>query len=292
MMIKSLNKSIIASLLVFVMMLSLPFQALAQAQASRASDTSVGSNVSILVDNEEKMVVSTTIPAAIPYNSFARSNALASEDAVTNDITGTMTINKNLQTMTLVTNEKSEISSANQRTYDVDIHEINSFGDINATFTDLETNQIYTIEQDKLQASFAPAIPIGVVLGESLIAWLIGTGAAIVIAAETWATVNSVREHLREKKYEHYEAKIVAGNLYVGKAIDLAGAAYRLTNPMFVVEHQNVWSTSSSAAERVARTAGNGATPVGPELNVHQIPGFFYYTHYHTWNRVGGHSFF
>ncbi|RAW10178.1 hypothetical protein DC345_29375 [Paenibacillus taichungensis] len=285
-MIKSLNKSIIASILAFAMIFSFTFQA--QAQESRFSDHSTGSNVDILVDNADEMVISATMPAI--NSSFARVSALASENATTTDITGTLTIDKNLQTMTLVTNEKSEVSTANQRTYDVVIHEVNSLGDINATFTDLETNESYSIEQDKLQASFA--IPIGIVIGETLLAWLVGIGATLIVATETWVTVNEIRETLRQKKYEHYEAQIMGGKLYVGHSIDLAGAAQRLVNPMFTKAHANVWSVNSAAAARVARVAGGGATPVGPELNITQVPGFFYYAHYHTASRIGGHSFF
>ncbi|WP_338591149.1 hypothetical protein V6669_04685 [Paenibacillus sp. Y5S-9] len=289
-MIKSLNKSIIASLLAFVMTFSLAFQA--HAQESRASNLSLESksDITILIDNEEKMVVSATMPAIIPNNSFARTSALKSEDAIATDITGTMTIDKNVKTMTLVTNEKSEISSANQRTYDVTIHEINSLGEINATFTDLETNQTYTIEQDKFQASFA--IQIGIILGQSVISGLLAIGALLIVANETWASVIEVRDILRQKSHEHYHANIMGGQLYVGPAIDLGSASTRMINPMLSAAANNVWSTTRMGAERVARSAGGGVTPVGPELNVDKIPGFYYYAHYHTWNRVGGHSFF
>ncbi|MBY0202686.1 hypothetical protein [Paenibacillus cucumis (ex Kampfer et al. 2016)] len=287
---KTLNKSIIASLLAFVMTFSLAFQA--HAQETRVSNFSSESqsDITILIDNEEKMVVSATIPAITPNNSFAKINALTSEYDVTTDITGTMTIDKNVKSMTLVTNEKSEISSANQRTYDVNIHEINSLGDIHATFTDLETNQTYTIEQDKFQASFA--IQLGIIVGEKVIAGLLAIGAILIVTNETWASVIEIRETLRQKNHEYYQANIMGGQLYVGPAIDLASASARLINPMFSAAAQNVWSTTRLGAERVARTAGGGVTPVGPELNVDKIPGFYYYAHYHTWNRVGGHSFF
>lgn len=284
-MIKSFNKSIIASILAFVMIFSFTFQA--QAQESRLSDFSVGSNVDVLVDNTDEMVISATMPAL--NTSFARVSALASKNETTTDITGTLTINKNLGKMTLITNEKSEVSTANLRTYDVVINEVNSLGDINATFTDLETNESYSIEQDKLQASFA--IPIGIVIGETLLAWLVGVGATLIIATETWVTVNEIRETLRQKNMNTTKPKSW-GKLYVGHSIDLAGAAHRLVNPMYTKSMANVWSVNSAAAARVARVAGGGATPVGPELNVNQVPGFFYYAHYHTASRMGGHSFF
>ncbi|WP_440115555.1 hypothetical protein [Paenibacillus sp. QZ-Y1] len=125
-----------------------------------------------------------------------------------------------------------------------------------------------------------------------MLAWLLGIGAVLIVANETWATVIEIRETLRQKSHEYYQANIMGGQLYVGPAIDLTSAAARLVNPMLAAPAKNVWSTTRTGAERVARTAGGGVTPAGPELNVDKIPGFYYYAHYHTWNRVGGHSFF
>lgn len=52
----------------------------------------------------------------------------------------------------------------------------------------------------------------------------------------------------------------------------------------------DVWSTSKNNAQKIARLAGNGKTPIGPEKHGNGKPG--YYSHYHIYNRSGGHSFY
>ena len=54
--------------------------------------------------------------------------------------------------------------------------------------------------------------------------------------------------------------------------------------------NRNVWSKSSDLAMSVAKTAGGGNTPIGPEI--HFKPGEVMYYHYHTYDRSGGHSYF
>lgn len=207
------------------------------------------------------------------------------------DIVGVMTVDKKEAEMTLVTNEKSEDGSSNETVYEVLIHSINDDGEMNATFTNLETNESFLIEQDKLQASFV--IPIGVIIGEALLGYLLGIGAALVVAYETISVINEVRDILKkDQRYHHYTARILGGNLYVGNAIDLSAAAARIMNPIFTENTKNVWSTNSALAEAVARVAGEGKTPKGPEVTCGQLPGNFYYAHYHTNDRTGGHSFF
>ncbi|BCG60068.1 hypothetical protein PUR_34930 [Paenibacillus sp. URB8-2] len=203
-----------------------------------------------------------------------------------------MKLDKSTKKITLQTNEKSEVTNENKRTYNVVINDVKENGDIDAVFTDIETNESYKIEQDKLEASFVWLIPIGVVIGEWLISQLLAAGTAIVIAGVTYVVATEIAQSLRNKQYDHYEAKLMSGKVWIGNAIPLVDAAARLVNPMFTTANQNVWSKSAALAALVAQTAGGGRTPAGPELSCNQVHGFTYIVHYHTWNRVGGHSFF
>lgn len=117
----------------------------------------------------------------------------------------------------------------------------------------------------------------------------------MLIAGVTYVALNEagVLSKLREDKTaNHFMAKIIGGKVWVGDGMSLEAAAFRLVNPMLVKAEQNVWSKSSAYADLVARTAGGGKESKGPELTCDQLPGFFYYAHYHTHDRTGGHSFF
>jgi transcriptional regulator with XRE-family HTH domain len=82
-------------------------------------------------------------------------------------------------------------------------------------------------------------------------------------------------------------------DVWIGSAISESVAVTRLGsfNGDSNVTGNDVWSRSMSKAALVAKKAGGGKEPIGPEIEKEGL-GFGYYYHYHTWNRVGGHSFF
>lgn len=258
-----------------------------QAYAKSERSDEISPNFHVITKDENKVEVEARYSTGNSdmFRSFGKTEQNDS------DIVGVMTVDKKEAEMTLVTNEKSEDGSSNETVYEVLIHSINDDGEMNATFTNLETNESFLVEQDKLQASFV--IPIGVIIGEALLGYLLSIGAALVVAYETISVITEVRDILKkDQRYHHYTARILGGNLYVGNAIDLSEAAARIVNPIFTVNTKNVWSTSAPLADAVARLAGGGNTPKGPEVTCDQLPGNFYYAHYHTYNRDGGHSFF
>lgn len=242
------------------------------------------SNYKVLENNDETLSITTKF-ANTPNTLFKTSRA--------DETVGKMTLDKNTHEITFTTNETSTITGKNEKIYNVVINELTGEnGDlINATFTDTETNQTFQIEQDKTTASVPVLVPIGVIIGEWLLAQLLAAGTAVVIGGVTYAIWDSVVSKLRsEKKFNHYQAKIISGQVGIGPGISLGVATVRLASPD--IYNNNVWSIDASNAFLVALEAGGGTILAGPELNVDQALGFVYHAHYHTSTRYGGHSFF
>ncbi len=57
-------------------------------------------------------------------------------------------------------------------------------------------------------------------------------------------------------------------------------------------KNNNVWSKTYALAATVAKDAGNGRTPIGPERDKGKTSAEGYYFHFHIHNRTGGHSFY
>ncbi|MFD2114170.1 SAR2788 family putative toxin [Paenibacillus yanchengensis] len=259
-------------------------------EASIANSTLNGIEFEIDVDNEAELVIKKV--NGIQAKSYSTFTATDTTSDI-NSVEATMTLDKNTHEITLVTNEVSESSEKYGRKYNVTINAVNSYGDIDATFTDTETNTSYNVQQDKLEASLVWFIPLGVIIGEALLAQLISAALAITIGTVVYVAASDagVLTKLRNRKdVDHYMAVISAGKVWIGNALTLAQAKYRITDPMLNDDYRNVWSRTSALAELVVTYPNKPA--IGPELNVNQPIGFFFYTHYHRWDRLGGHSFF
>ncbi|MFP7473385.1 SAR2788 family putative toxin [Niallia taxi] len=159
-----------------------------------------------------------------------------------------------------------------------------------ATFIDKETGEEYNVNTNEFKTSLVWLIPIGVVLGEALIAHLISAGLAVVIAGITYTAVKEVAKELKKKKHEHYMAVLTKGDLYIGNSLSKAQAVSRLKSSD--KKNNNVWSVSYSAAAKIAREAGGNRTPIGPERDKGKSSAEGYYFHFHLYNRSGGHSFY
>ncbi|WCF06449.1 hypothetical protein NDS46_19070 [Paenibacillus thiaminolyticus] len=173
---------------------------------------------------------------------------------------------------------------------------LNDFTDSGAhiTFQDLETGQETTLNPDEITPRFVWVVPLVEVIGAKLIEALLLTAAVVAINEIEFAKTDSVVETLRNNnRYDHYYAKIMQGDVWIGPAISESGAVARLVsfNGDKDVSGNDVWSRTMSKAALVAKKAGGGKEPVGPEIEGPGL-GFGFYYHYHTWNRVGGHSFF
>lgn len=177
--------------------------------------------------------------------------------------------------------------------YNVEINDIKSNEEIDATFTNIETGKsVDTLHNTtgEVTPQLVFLVPLGVIIGEALLASLIATAVAIEFGGVAYATISAIKDRVKNDKYDHYAAKIVQGNVWIGPSLSLAQASARLGG--ISIQENNVWSKNSTLASAVARAAGGGRKPEGPELQVEQKEGIFYYVHYHTWNRAGGHSFF
>lgn len=279
---RMLRKQIyIAVALCVALLASITFQQSAFAQ----SDVSTSDYV-VVQDDSSKLVIKNKVDTNKNFRMMRTS---------TEEVHATIEMDKRSQEITLNTDEASTITGKNEKRYNVIIDDVTGEDDdIKARFIDVETNEVFNVNTGTVTASFAFLIPLGVIIGTALIEHLISIALAVTIGGIAWAVVTEIRANLREKEYDHYMAKIMQGNVWVGDALDLGSAAYRLTNPFLDWQNNNVWSRTSAAAALVAYTAGNGNTPVGPELTIDKSGGsiMFFYSHYHTWNRAGGHSFF
>jgi hypothetical protein len=143
-------------------------------------------------------------------------------------------------------------------------------------FTDLTTGETYTLDNfGEVSASFAPAIPIGIGIVSWLLSHLISIGAAITILGTTFILFTKAK---KSRKFEHFKATIYNGKLYIGNGVGYASAV----NWSKKGKGHDTWSTSKSAAKKVARGVRNGLKPVGPEIDSNR-KGKFY--HYHPYGR-------
>lgn len=200
-----------------------------------------------------------------------------------------LTMDKENQELTLATNEESKKTTKKERNYKVIINDIKN-DSVVATFIDTETNEVYHIDQTKKEPSFAFLVPIGVVIGEWLLAQLIAAATAVTIGGIVYTVATEVAETLKKEKYNHYAAKIMQGKIWLGPALSLDQAVSRFIG--FDIYNRDVWSTKFNYAWQVAYEAGGKKTPVGPETSNGSDDEGIYWPHYHTWNRVGGHSFY
>lgn len=163
------------------------------------------------------------------------------------------------------------------------------------TYEDEATGKTATVGSDdsEIRPMVVWLAPLVTIVGAKLIEALLLTAAVIVINEIDFARTDAIATSLRNKSYNHYYARIVQGDVWIGPAITETYAAIRLTsfNGDEDVSGNDVWSKTLSGAAKVAERAGGGKEPVGPEIHGAGL-GFGYYYHYHTWNRVGGHSFF
>ncbi|MEC1625384.1 SAR2788 family putative toxin [Bacillus mojavensis] len=206
--------------------------------------------------------------------------------------TVTAEVDKEDATAIVTSVEKDENGKDIEKKYEVDIEEANG-NDIVATFRDIDTDQVYNVNTKEAQASFAFLAPIAVVVGGALVEHLVAASLAMVIAGVTYTVYSEVSKKIKkQKKYYHYAATLNKGNgkLYIGPALSQTQAVKRLKSG-------DVYSLSKSKAYTVAKKAGHGKKPVGPENHrINPKTGKKrkgdYYWHYHAYKRKGGHSFY
>jgi len=185
------------------------------------------------------------------------------------------------------------LNNENVHQYSLRLNDVTDNG-AHITIQDQKTREIATYNPDENLPSFIWVIPLIEVVGAKLIEALLLVTAVVAINGMDFAKTDSIAAELRNnQKYDHYYAKIMQKDVWIGSAISESVAVTRLGsfNGDSNVTGNDVWSRSMSKAALVAKKAGGGKEPIGPEIEKEGL-GFGYYYHYHTWNRVGGHSFF
>lgn len=254
-------------------------------QTAKANNFSInGVQIETIENNDKNIILKGT-------KDGASLELLQNKDTLDISLSGDSKLFKNSDSKSLSASQQNVLYS-DPTNYKVILNQVTN-SKIDASFIDIETDEeISTVHTStgEITPQVAFLVPLGVVVGEALIAALLASAIAVTIGGIVWTTVGSVKEKIRNEQYNHYMAKIMQGNVYIGNAISLTQASSRLAG--ISPADNNVWSKNSALAEQVALLAGGGKKPIGPELQVEQVPNVFYYVHYHTWNRAGGHSFF
>lgn len=253
-------------------------------------------NIEILENNDQVIKLKTTIDGVV---------GILTQDQDTLEIT-LDTIDTNISVSSLaLSNEKGfNIASNEIKRYELTLNDSpgkSSEDNYSTTYQDVNTGEEFTVNSDSYENSGSPGtvtpflvwlLPIGAIIGEILISHLLAMATAVIIGSITWAVAEAVTTKLREEKHDHYAARIMQQQVWIGPSISLAVAKARLIsfNGDADAPGSDVFSRTLSLAVKVAKEAGGGKEPVGPEIHGPLGGGFLY--HYHTWNRVGGHSFF
>ncbi|GIN89425.1 hypothetical protein J22TS1_04760 [Siminovitchia terrae] len=277
-------KQIIAVLLSLLLMVGLLPNGTATAQET---DIVQEVNDSVIVEsNDEELVVKTDIEFEenVPTNE-------ATEEPVSEEIKEAevaLSINYETNEITLESVEMDTEGSKVVKEYKVDVETAND-EEIVATFTDVNTNKEYNIDTKELQASVAFLIPVGVVIGEALLAHLISIGLATVIGGVAYIAIS---EFLKKKKTKnHYAAAIVGKKLFIGFGLSHKSAASRLK------KGKDTWSTSKNNAKSVAKAGSPIKKIIGPEVDKKGAGKVYHYHPIKGYNKgkaikIGSHAFY
>jgi hypothetical protein len=184
-------------------------------------------------------------------------------------IQGILKFDKETKEISLKTNEKSKNTGKNETKYKVEVDTATE-EKIEATFINVETGEEYDVNTDELQASFAFLIPIGIVIGEALIAHLIAIGLALVISGVTYIAYT---EFIKKKRtYSHYMATRQSSGIFIGNGLSASKATSRLKSG------GDTWSNSSYGAKGIAKNASPYLKTLGAEIDKY---GSGKHYHYH-----------
>ncbi|MBF2627652.1 hypothetical protein [Listeria marthii] len=163
------------------------------------------------------------------------------------------------------------------KNYEINIDTINQDGDFEGTYKDLDSNKVEEIDSEDAMASFAFAIPVGINLGVWALNALYHAGAMIIVSGTAFVVASKATK--KEKKYNHFEAVVKNGTVYIGNGLSSSKATSRLC------KGKDTWSVSKNQANIIVKTVKAGK-PVGPEVDKSNgKPKRGYYYHYHPANR-------
>ncbi|MCM3128696.1 hypothetical protein ACFQ3J_10420 [Paenibacillus provencensis] len=276
----------VATFLVFVLV-SVGVINPSNVKAQNNNTTTELDGVEVVVDNEQEIRLKTEIDGVV---------GILVQDKETLETTFTTYEESKLTPVSLLSVESTDTDSNLIEQYSLTIDDYSTEFGATLTYENEETGQKATISNDDsvIQPRMVILAPLVQIVGAKLIEALLLVAAVILLNGVEFAKTDEIAMNLRNKReYDHYYAKIVQQDVWIGPAISLSNAATRLVsfNGDSKITGKDVWSTTLSGAAKVAQRAGGGKEPIGPEIEGLGL-GFGYYYHFHTWNRFGGHSFF
>src|SRR5690606_35031521 len=176
-------------------------------------------------NTEQETIVSKVVSGKSKVSKFFNTKSENELESEFNSLEASMILDKETLQIRLITNEISASTGEEYREYDVVINALGDNGDIQATFTDTETLEVYEVNQDELQASLVFLVPIGVVIGEILLAHLLAMALAVTIGGIAYAAWHEIANTLRnDPTYDHYAAELYLGKVYIGPALSFTQA--------------------------------------------------------------------
>ncbi|MEK5132760.1 SAR2788 family putative toxin [Bacillus sp. FSL W8-0645] len=209
-------------------------------------------------------------------------------DAEGNKVEATLSVEPGADSFNLTTREFNEVGEEISKEYEI---KVNQFKDdeFEATFEDVETEEVFTYNSEEGTASFAFLIPVGIAISPAVMAALFHTGAVIVVAGTGYVIATQANKHRskNKKKYNHFQAVIKKGGVYVGKGLSKSQAIARMKSK------KDIWSISYNQAKGVAAGANRNGKPIHEvDLNKGK-PKKGYYYHWHPYKRTPkAHSFY
>ncbi|KIL22540.1 hypothetical protein B4134_0196 [Bacillus safensis] len=209
-------------------------------------------------------------------------------DAEGNKVEATLNVEPGAGSFNLTTREFNEVGEEISNEYEI---KINQFKDdeFEATFEDVETEEIFTYNSEEGTASFAFLIPVGIAISPAVMAALFHTGAVIVVAGTGYVIATQANKHRskNKKKYNHFQAVIKNGGVYVGKGLSKSKAIARMKSK------KDIWSISSNQAKGVAAGANRSGKPINEVDKYKNKPKKGHYYHWHPYKRTPkAHSFY
>ncbi|OLP65717.1 hypothetical protein BACPU_13350 [Bacillus pumilus] len=213
-------------------------------------------------------------------------------DAEGNKVETTLSIEPGADIFNLTTREFNEVGEEISKEYEI---KINQFKDdeFEATFEDVETEEVFTYNSEEGTASIAFLIPVAIGISPAVMTALFHTGAVLIVAGTGYVIATEFNKQRAKskskskKQYNHFDAEIRNSGVYVGKGLSKSQAIARMKSK------KDVYSISSSQAEVVAAGANTKGKPFKEVDKYKNKPKKGYYYHWHPYKRTPkAHSFY
>ncbi|MEY8192392.1 SAR2788 family putative toxin [Peribacillus simplex] len=271
-------KKVVSLLLIAVLMIStIPNNfVFAKDKTSNEQIKSIMTDNNISIDNtENQLVIETELSFDKPKSNMPNSRSIPnnySSDSAEENIENarvSLSIDNENNDLKLISYETDHNGNEQVKEYEVILESATEDGII-GSFIDISTDEKYDFNTTELQASFAFLIPVGIIIGEALLAHLISIGLAVTISGVTYIAASEFLK--RNKTKNHYKAVRRDSGLFIGDGLSKAKAVSRLKGG------NDTWSTSQSNAKTIAKEASKIGKVTSAEIDKH---GKGKHYHYH-----------